>query len=250
MPNPSILRATARLLGLSALSISVAAHAGLPFATDDPEPTEPGHLEIYAPVVELEGRGSDYGGAVIVEVNYGLAPDWQLSIGVPIAFAHDSVGWQHGRGDVELSAKYRFYHDENAGLSIAAFPGLTLPTASNGLGNGKVTALLPVWLQKDSGPWSVFGGGGYAINPGPGNRDYWTGNVAVTRQMNERLMLGAEAGRRGSDGIGSGASTSLGLAAIYRLKGPLRLLGSVGPTFTDGGGAAGFHALLALGIDL
>lgn len=250
MTKPTMLRAAQHLLLLSALSISATAHAGLPFATDDPEPTEIGHLEIYAPVIELEGQGKDYGGAVSVEVNYGLAPDWQLSIGLPVAFAHDSAGSRHGAGDVELSAKYRFYHNENAGLSIAAFPGLTFPTASNGLGNDKVTALLPVWVQKDSGPWSIFGGGGYAINPGAGNQNYWTGNIAVTRQVSQSLLLGAEVGRHGPDSVGGSASTSLGVAAIYQLKGPLRLLGSAGPTFTDGGSAAGFHALIALGIDL
>jgi hypothetical protein len=42
---------------------------------------------------------------------------------------------------------------------------------------GKFTALFPVWVQKDLGPWSIFGGGGYAINAGVGNNDYWTGGL-------------------------------------------------------------------------
>lgn len=154
-----------------------------------------------------------------------------------------------GAGDVAVSAKYRFYHDEDAGLSIAAFPGITLPTASNGQGSGKVTALLPVWAQKDIGPWSLFGGGGYAINPGVGNRNYWTGGIAVSRQMTSKLLLGIEAERQGADTIGGNGSTSLGLGAIYQLKAPFRLLASGGPTFEDGGGAAGFHIFMALGLD-
>ena len=76
-------------------------------------------------------------------------------------------------------------NDERAGLQVAVFPGITLPTASHGLGAGRVTALLPVWLQSDKGPWSFFGGGGYAINPGPGNRNYWTGGLAATRHFGE-----------------------------------------------------------------
>jgi len=123
-----------------------------------------------------------------------------------------------------------------------------LPTASNGMGAGRVTALLPVWLQKDSGPWSVFGGGGYAINPGAGNRDYWTGGVAVTRQLGESLLLGVEADRQGRDTVDGRAATSLGLGAIIDLPGPLRLLASGGPSFEDGG-AEGFHAFAALGLD-
>ena len=123
-----------------------------------------------------------------------------------------------------------------------------MPTASKGRGAGRVTALLPIWVQKDSGPWSVFGGGGYAINPGAGNRDYWTGGLAVSRQFGERVMIGIEADRQGSDAVGARATTRLNLGAIYDLPGPLRLLASGGPTLEDGGGK-GFHTFAAVGLD-
>lgn len=241
-------RALAALATLC-LGLPAVAWAGPPFLTDDPEPTDTGHWEIYGPVLEAEGRGSDYGGSTGIEINYGAAPDLQLTVGIPVAFAHDAAGRHWGAGDLEVSAKYRFYHNEVAGLSVAAFPGLTLPTASNDMGNRKVTALLPVWVQKDAGAWSAFGGGGYAINPGSGNRDYWTGGIAVTRQVSSRLLLGAEADRQGPDSVEGRASTSLGFGAIYQLKAPFRVLASGGPTFVDGGGAAGFHAFVALGLD-
>jgi hypothetical protein len=230
------------------LLLPAAARAGPPFLTDDPEPTDTGHWEIYAPLFEGEGQGEDFEGALAAEINYGAAKDVQVTIGLPAAYAHDSKGWHWGAGDLEASVKYRFYHDEAAGLQIAAFPGVTLPTASNGLGAGRVTALLPVWAQKDIGPWSVFGGGGYAINPGAGNRDYWTGGVALTRQLGKRLLVGVEADRQGPDTIGGRASTSLGLGATYDLPGPLRLLASGGPTLEDGG-THGFHAFAAVGVD-
>ncbi|MBJ7498294.1 MAG: transporter [Sphingopyxis sp.] len=236
-------------LAVVAFLSPAAAYAGPPFLTDDPEPTETGHWEIYGPVVEIEGRGGDFGGSTGVEINYGAAPDLQLTAGVPVGYVHDAAGWRSGTGDLELSAKYRFYHDEAAGLSVAAFPGITLPTSTNGMGNGKVTALLPVWIQKDAGPWSVFGGAGYAINSGPGNRDYWTGGVAVTRQVSERLLIGIEADRQGPDALGGRASTSLGFGAILQLPAPFRILASGGPTFDDGHGKAGYHGFVALGLD-
>ncbi len=226
-----------------------AAFAGPPFLTDDPEPTPTGHWEIYAPQVEASGRGRDYEGGLGAELNYGAAPDLQLTVGLPAAYVHDADGLRTGAGDIRLSVKYRVFHDEAAGVSIAAFPGVTLPTARRGLGAGRVTALLPVWAQKDAGPWSVFGGGGYAINPGPGNRDYLTGGVAVSRQVTPTLLLGVEADRQGADTRGGHASTSLGLAAILQLKAPFRLLASAGPTFIDGDNAADVHAFLALGLD-
>lgn len=235
-------------LGLALLVVPAAASAGPPFLTDDPEPTEFKHWEIYAPLFEAEGSGQDFEGSFGAEINYGAAPGVQLTVGLPAAFSHDASGWRSGAGDLETSVKYRFYHDEAAGVQIAAFPGVTLPTARHGLGAGKVTALLPVWAQKDMGPWSVFGGGGYAVNPGSGNRDYWTGGVAVTRQLGERILVGAEVNRQGPDKVGGRSSTELGLGGIVDFKGPLRLLASGGPTFVDGG-SSGFHAFVALGLD-
>jgi hypothetical protein len=238
-----------RAIALSVFFAPSVAWAGPPFLTVDPEPTETGHWEIYGPLIEAEGKGKQYDGAVAAEFNYGPAPDLQLTLELPLAYSHDAVGAKWGAGDVAFSVKYRFYHDEDAGLSVAAFPGLTLPTASNGLGDGKVTALLPVWFQKDSGLWSIFGGGGYAINPGVGNRNYWTGGIAVSRQATPKLLIGIDADRQGADTIGGQGSTSLGAGAIYQLKSPFRLLESAGPTFEEGGGAAGYHAFLALGMD-
>ena len=230
------------------LALPEAAHAGPPFLTDDPEPTDTGHWEIYAPQLEIEGRGADYEGSVGAEINYGAAPGVQLTLGLPVAFAHDSAGTRWGAGDLEASVKYQFYRDDAGAFSLAFFPGITLPTATNGLGAGRVTAFLPVWAQKDIGPWSLFGGGGYAVNPGSGNRDYWTGGAAVTRKIGDKLLLGVEADRQGADTVGGDGSTSLGIGAIYDLPGPLRLLASGGPTFGDGGGN-GFHAFAAVGLD-
>ena len=116
------------------------------------------------------------------------------------------------------------------------------------MGAGHVTALLPIWAQQDSGRWSLFGGGGYAINPGRDNRDYWTGGVALTRQFGDRILLGIEVDRQGPDTVGGRGSTSLGAGAVYDLPGPLRLLASGGPTLGDDGDN-GFHTFAAVGMD-
>lgn len=235
-------------LTLVALAIPAAASAGPPFLTDDPVPTDTGHWEIYAPQFQAEGSGGAFDGEFGAEINYGPAPNVQLTLDLPAAYTHGSGGWHWGAGDVAASVKYRFYDNKAAGLQIAAFPGVTLPTASHGLGAGRVTAFLPVWAQEDVGKWSVFGGGGYAVNPGSGNRDYWSGGVAVARQIGKRWLIGVEADRQGPDTDDGRASTSLGVGAIVDLKPPFRLLASAGPTWTDGGGS-GFHAFAALGLD-
>ncbi len=238
------------LAGMCLGFVASAAWAGPPYLTDDPEPTETGHLENYV-FVEAHGTGSAYGGATGVEVNFGAVRDVQLTMVVPLAFEHASaLGQRQALGDIKISAKYRFFHDENAGVSAAVFPGISLPTASTGLGAGRVTVFLPVWVQKDAGPWTIFGGGGYAINPGSNNRDFWEGGVAVTREVSHRLSMGVEVHRHGPDAIDARGETSLGLGVIYKMGGPFALLGSAGPTFNDAGGPASFHLFIALGIDL
>ena len=242
-------RAGSALAGTLAVAVTQAAFAGPPFLTDDPEPTDTGHWEIYAPAFDASGKASDYEGSAGAELNYGPAPDVQLTVGIPAGFVQASDGFSAGRGDLELSVKYRFFHDEARGLQIAVFPGITAPTAASGFGAGHLTALLPVWLQKDTGAWSVFGGGGYAINPGRGNRNYWTGGLALSREFSQGLLVGIEADRQGADEAEGHAATSLGLGAIQRLTPRLRLLASAGPTFVDGDSRTLFHVFIALGLD-
>jgi hypothetical protein len=246
--RPASLRDGALVAWLLAFA-PCAAWAGPPFLTDDPEPTETGHWEIYAPQVEAEGRGGAYDGSMGAELNYGLAPDVQLTVGLPVAYAHEAGAWRSGAGDLELSVKYRVFHDAKEGLSVAVFPGLTVPTAAHGLGARRMTAFLPVWAQRTAGPWTVFGGGGYALNPGRGNRNYWSGGLAISRQFSDQLTAGLEVDRQGADLDGGRASTSAGLGVIVPLKAPFRILASAGPTFTDGEASAGFHAFVALGLD-
>jgi hypothetical protein len=94
---------------------------------------------------------------------------------------------------------------------------ISLPTSTHDLGSDHVTVLLPIWGQKDFDHWSIFGGGGYAINPGAGNRNYWTGGIAISREVSDTILIGIEADRQGADEMGGRASTSLGVGAILQL---------------------------------
>jgi hypothetical protein len=236
----------ARLFGAAALSMSAtAALAGPPYATDDPEPTDTGHWEIYAFGAGTKAHGS-FDGAAGVDLNYGPVPDVQLTATLPIDFTSGG-GNRTGFGDVELGIKYRFFHDEAAGISVAIFPRAILPTATRGFGTGRVQLLLPVWAQKDFGPWSLFGGGGYTINPGAGNRDFWQTGLALTRNITPRLSLGAEITHQSPDAAGARSTTALGLGGIYHVAGPFSLLFSGGPVFEHRGGTD-VNAYAALGL--
>ena len=89
-----------RLAALASLVAPTIAVAGPPFLTDDPEPTDTGHWEIYAPLLESEGSSAAFSGTVGAEINYGPVKDVQLTLGLPMAYTHDSRGLRWGAGDL------------------------------------------------------------------------------------------------------------------------------------------------------
>jgi hypothetical protein len=237
-----------RLLAALALAGATApAFAGPPYQTDDPEPTELGHWEIYN-FVDLSGRGGTFDGEAGLDLNYGAAKGLQLTATLPVAFSHSPAdGWRAGRGDVELGAKYRFLNDQRSGWQAAVFPRLILPTSDRDLGGRRVRLLLPLWVQKDLGKTAVFGGGGYEINPGAGNRDFWEARAAVTHELSDRLSIGTEIYWQSEDVRGGGDSTGVDVGMIRKLGGPYSLLLAGGPVFS--GGQTSYRAYAALGIN-
>jgi hypothetical protein len=223
------------------------AWAGPPYQTDDPEPTELGHWEIYA-FATADGRNGSLDGTAGFDLNYGGAKGLQLTATLPVAFSRSPpTGWRGGRGEVELGAKYRFINDEEHGLQAAIFPRAILPTSSNGLGGNHTRFLLPLWVQKDFGRTSVFGGGGYEINPGSGNRDFWQAGLAVTHDFTKRLSLGTEVSWQSADTSGGESSTGVNLGLIQKLGGPYSLLLSGGPSFSAG--QTSYHGYAALALN-
>jgi hypothetical protein len=239
------LRALAALLFAGAAAPAL---AGPPYLTDDPVPTDTGHWEVYA-FTAVEGRKSTLDADGGVDLNYGPVKNVQLTATLPVSASHAPIeGWRSGTGDVELGVKYRFFNDERRGISAAVFPRAILPTSSLAQ-NGRTRFLVPLWLGKDfAGGTSLFGGGGYEINPGPGNRDFWQAALAVTHDVGKSVSLGAEITRQGADTVGGTAQTRAGIGSIVKLGGPYALLVSGGPTWAEH--RTGYHFYLALGLDL
>jgi hypothetical protein len=220
---------------------------GPPYQTDDPEPTELHHWEIYA-FVTADGRHSDLEGEAGLDLNYGGAKDLQLTATVPIAFAHSlDSGWRAASGDLELGAKYRFLNDEKHGWQAAVFPRVILPTSGNNLGGSRVRILLPLWVQKDFGATSIFGGGGFEINRGAGQRDFWQAGLAVTHEFDDSLSLGGELNWQSADTRGGDGSLGFNAAIIKKLGGPYSLLLAAGPSFS--GGRTSYHSYTALSLN-
>ena len=186
------------LLGITALPAS----AGPPFLTDDPQPVDLNHFEFYwFQTVGISG-GATQAQAPAVEFNWGALPDLQLHIVSSLAYAAAGDGGSaYGFGDSEAGIKFRFVGKEPESLQIGIFPLVELPTgdSARGLGNGSTWVKLPLWIQKSWGPWTTYGGGGYAFNGAPGARDYPFGGWLIQRNLSDLLSLGWELFAQGRD---------------------------------------------------
>jgi hypothetical protein len=207
--------------------------AGPPFRTDDPVPVEFQHFEIN--MFSLGTKTVDGFNGILpgAEVNYGVLPNLQLHAMVPLGFT-SPVGGRTGfaLGDIELGAKYRFITpgDDDWFPQVAVFPLVEVPAGNQKLGfsTGHTQVFLPIWLQKDFGPWTVYGGGGYWINPGLGNRNYGFAGAAVWRKITDEFQVGVEAFHQTSPADGVKDSTGFNVGAIYDISETWHLLGSVG----------------------
>ncbi len=221
------------------------AWAGPPFITDDPEPVEYQHWEVY--LASMLNRQADVwtGTSPHVEVNYGVITNVQLHLIAPIAFSAPEQGRTHiGYGDTELGIKYRFIEETTNCPQVGVFPLLEVPTGNPqlGLGTGQLQAFLPVWIQKSFGPWTTYGGAGYWINPGAYNHYLFYTGWLLQRQMTDKLALGAEVYHETVQTYGGSAATRFNIGSIYDFSEHHHLLFSVGHSVE---GQATFQAYLA-----
>jgi hypothetical protein len=174
---------------------STLAWAGPPFLTDDPEPVEYKHIEIYTASQYSNDKDSVSGTAPHFEFNYGIIPNVQLHLIVPFSYSRQNLmPTQYGLGDIELGAKYRFIQETASRPQVGIFPLIEVPTGdpTRNLGSTYTRIFLPVWLQKSWGAWTSYGGGGYWFNPGPGNKNYWFTGWEIQRDLSKKITLGAE----------------------------------------------------------
>lgn len=183
------------LFAVLLLGASVPVMAGPPFVTDDPAPVDYQHWEFYVASQNTRTADGWSGTAPHIELNYGVITNVQLHLIAPLAYTAPSGGGaKYGYGDTELGVKFRFIQETEQMPQAGIFPLLEIPTGSesDGLGSGHVQAFLPLWLQKSFGDWTIYGGGGYGINPGAGNENWGFGGLVVQRQVTKNVMLGGE----------------------------------------------------------
>ncbi|HZU54111.1 MAG TPA: transporter [Holophagaceae bacterium] len=197
------------------------AWAGPPFKTDDPAPVDLGHLEFYAFAAGQRGTGDSSGAGPAFEFNYGILPETQFHIVVPVAYDRPEGGpSQRGLGDTEVGFKVRFLKETDTLPQIGIFPLVEIPTgdAEKGLGAGHTQVYIPIWIQKSWGAWTTYGGYGWWRNPGEGARDWSYAGWLLQRDLGQRLTLGGElfhttastADGRSSNGFNLGGQVNFG----------------------------------------
>lgn len=201
--------------------------AGPPYVSDDPEPTDYRHFEIYAfsdGTLVRDGASGEAG----VDFNYGAAPDLQLTVTLPLGFNRQSgARTKYAFSNIELAAKYRFLHQDQIGVDVAFFPRVLLPSGSRSVGDDRASFLLPLWLQKDwTASWATFGGGGCVITD-RGVKDYCQTGIVLTYRPVSDLQIGPELFHQGADAEGTPATTGVGFGVIYDLDETYHWLGYI-----------------------
>jgi hypothetical protein len=99
-----------------------------------------------------------------------------------------------------------------------------------------------VWIQKSFDPWLTYGGGGYWINPGAGNHNWWYAGWLLQRQMTEKLALGVEIAHETAKTVGGSSDTFFNVGTIFDFSERHHLLLSAGQTLQ---GPGSFQAYIA-----
>jgi hypothetical protein len=238
-------RCFAVLIALVVLVSAGTVHAGPPFLTDDPEPVDYQNWEFYLASQHTDTTGDWSGTAPHIEINYGVITNVQLHLIAPLAYSAPNDGRAHyGYGDTELGIKYRFIQESDKIPQVGIFPLLEVPTgsASSGLGGGHVQAFLPVWAQKSFGDWTIYGGGGFGINTGEGNRNWGFLGAVVQRQVTKNWLVGAELYERTKMQAGGRDDVAFNIGTVYDFTDHHHLLFSAGRSID---GPTGFQCYLA-----
>lgn len=177
--------------------------AGPPFQTDDPEPVPLHHYEFYVFAVSDGTPTETDPTGPAVEFNWGDLPNMQVHAVLGLGAAIPASGpATYGLIDTELGVKYRLISETSDRPEVGVFPMVELPTgdASRGLGVGSTWYRLPLWIQKDWGPWTTYGGGGYQLVHQTGFRSFPFAGWLLQRDVGQKWTLGGEVWYHGPEG--------------------------------------------------
>lgn len=227
--------ATVGAVVLSCLLSASIALAGPPFDTDDPDPGKRGDWELITFGANNHALHISDGAAPGVEYNFTPIDGSNVVVVMSMTDQYQTAAlasW--GSGDVSLSWKQRLVDQADGWpVTISVVPEIDPPSgdARRGLGSGYAHAFFPLWAQRTEGDWTLYGGGGYWINPGPGLKNYWYAGAVLTRKMteiNDALSLGVEINHESADAVTDRDTSAINFGGSYNINENLKVLASMG----------------------
>lgn len=224
------------------ISIVSVAFAGPPFKTDDPQPVDYRHWELYVASMQQFQRHETGASCPHFEVNYGVVSNVQLHLVAPLGYVHTVEGTHYGYSDTELGVKYRFVEETETVPQIGVFPLIELPTGNEDkqLGSGKVQAYVPAWVQKSWGKLTTYAGGGFWYNPGVGQKNWAFAGWEAQYDFSEVFTLGGEVFYQTADSEDSGSSGGFNFGGFINLNEKNHILFSLGHSISGGATITGY----------
>jgi hypothetical protein len=209
--------------------------AGPPFNTDDPQPVDLHHWEYYIASINTFTTNTSIGTSPHIELNYGLVPDVQVHLILPLNYESTRMhGFHAGYADTEVGLKYRFVQETENMPQIGTFPILEIPTIHNPeFGNGQVQLFIPVWLQKSWGKLTSYGGAGYWINPGSGNRNWLFAGWEGQYDFSKVITLGGELYYHTPDTIDSNLVAAFNIGGSINPSDKFHIIFSIGHSMVN-----------------
>lgn len=233
-------------------SISTLAFAGPPFITDDPEPVETQHWEINYAASKTWREDEASATMPGIDINYGLTSDIQLHAQPKYAYESSGKDKHFGIDNTEVGVKYRFINQQydNANWMVGVYPIIQFPTGDTKLGTsrGKVQTFLPIWIQRSSESWTIYGGTGYRINQDIGSKNSWFYGTTALYHLTPSLQLGGEIFHETATILGEIGLTGFNLGGIYNLTKDYRVLFSSGKGLSNVNGTNQFSTYIALQV--
>jgi hypothetical protein len=175
------------------------------------------------------------------EINYGLVQEVQVHLIVPMQYTKRESTSEYSYVSTEVGVKYRFINLDN-GIQAGVFPVAEVPTGKNVTlaGENNLKVFLPLWLQISSGKFTSYGGAGYWINPGTGNKNWvytgWQGQY----DFSETITLGGELFYHTADSNDSEAGVGFNLGGYININEHNHVLFSAGHNLTGTNTVTGY----------
>jgi len=230
------------------LTIPQFLYAGPPFLTDDPDPVQFKHWEYYISSQNTFDHSTHISNGTLphFEVNYGLVPNIQVHLIMPINYNYTSSHFSdYGYSDTELGIKYRFVKETNNCPEIGTFPLLEMPTVNNSaMTTGRTQLFLPVWVQKSWDKLTSYGGCGYWINPGTGNKNWLFAGLQAQYDFTKFLSLGSEVYYHSADTKATKQTSGFNVGGFLNFSEKFHFIFSAGHSITNGNYTTAYAGLL------